>query len=104
MVGVRSRHFPARRVRRAGGPDDGWDNEDALAVVIESDIESDAIVQDLVGLSPIVEGDLGDYCVMCGKVRTADIDLMVPESHESHCVWRRAREACVERRGPSNGG
>ena len=52
----------------------------------------DAIVRDLAGLSPIVDSDLGDYCALCGKVGTADVDLMVPASHEQHCVWRRARD------------
>jgi hypothetical protein len=52
--------------------------------------ESDAIVRDLAVLSPIVEGDLGDYCWACGKVAGASTDLTAPESHEPGCVWRRA--------------
>src|SRR5688572_29786610 len=47
--------------------------------------------RDLAGLSPVVDSDLGDYCGMCGKVAGADVDLMVPSSHEPRCVWRRAK-------------
>jgi len=53
--------------------------------------EPEAIVRDLAGLSPVVESDLGDSCALCGKVGTADVDLMDPAYHERHCVWRRAR-------------
>jgi hypothetical protein len=54
-----------------------------------SDVE--AIVRDLATLSPVVDSDLGDYCALCGKVATADVDLTEPASHARHCVWRRAR-------------
>src|SRR5689334_1957968 len=49
--------------------------------------EPQAIVRDLAQLSPVVDSDLGDYCGLCGKVSTVDDDLMVPASHEPHCVW-----------------
>ena len=60
---------------------------------------ADAIVRDLAGLSPVVDSDLGDYCALCGKVGTAEVDLTVPASHERYCVWRRAREMFPDRPG-----
>ena len=53
--------------------------------------DPEAIVRDLAHLSPIMDSDLGDYCAMCGKVAGADVDLIEPEVHELHCVWRRTR-------------
>ena len=54
--------------------------------------EPESIIRDLASLSPVVDSDLGDYCAMCGKVGTTDVDLAVQASHEQPGVWRRARE------------
>jgi hypothetical protein len=75
------------------GPDDGRSHRSKLAGMSEPD----AIVRDLAGLSPVVDSDLGDSCALCGKVGAADIDLMLPASHEPHCVSRRAKERVPDR-------
>jgi hypothetical protein len=58
-----------------------------------------AIVRDLATRSPVIDSDLGDYCALCRRVATAEVELMVPASHEEHCAWRRAREMFPDRPG-----
>jgi hypothetical protein len=54
--------------------------------------EDEAIVRELAERGPYIaeRDELGDYCVMCGKVDGRESSLADPASHEPSCLWRRA--------------